>query len=328
MCFRSKKGSIHTSGGIQMKRKAMGLTAIFAIPVILYLLFSFIAEGFGVHSLPIVLSQCAIPLLIGFGIFITMQAGMFDFSVGVRVVFAALLGASLEPVFGAVGILVGSIAGGVIGGVVIGLLYRYLKVPSMVIALGFVLVFEVIGAKIAGVSGFLKVSLKAAKIGSYPTNLVIALVACVLLYIIVYKSKIGTQIKAVGNDEKLAMNVGLNTDHIKFMSWVISGVFCGLGGISQACYSLSVTAQIGLVTMNMIFKPLIGVLIGVQLVRMWDNLPVLIFVGELIVSIIFNGFIALGLSDVEQNIVLGIFLIVVMAFSSANIVQRRKSYGD
>ena len=96
----------------------------------------------------------------------------------------------------------------------------------------------------------------------------------------------------------------------------------------QACYSLSVTAQIGLVTMNMIFKPLIGVLIGVQLVRMWDNLPVLIFVGELIVSIIFNGFIALGLSDVEQNIVLGIFLIVVMAFSSANIVQRRKSYGD
>jgi len=305
-------------------KKALGLAGVFAIPIILIIIFSVITPGFGMHSLPIIISQCAIPLLIGFGLFITMQAGMFDFSVGVRVVFAGLLGATLEPFMGAFGLVLGCMAGGLIGGIIIGLLYRFLKVPSMVIALGFVLIFEVIGVRMAGGNGILRISLKSSAIGSYPANLVIAIVACVILYLIIYHSNIGFGIKAIGNDEKLAMNIGLNTQRIKFMAWFISGIFCGIGGILQACYSMSVTAMIGLVSMDLVFKPLIGVLIGMQLVRLWDNLPVLIFIGELIIAIIFNGFIAMGLSDIEQNIVLGVFLLAVMAISSRSVFMAGK----
>jgi ribose transport system permease protein len=71
-----------------------------------------------------------------------------------------------------------------------------------------------------------------------------------------------------------------------------------------------------MVTMAMIFKPIIGVLIGMQLIKLVDNLGFAILIGELSISIIFNGFIALGLTDTVQNIVLGIFLIAVMTISA------------
>jgi ribose transport system permease protein len=59
-----------------------------------------------------------------------------------------------------------------------------------------------------------------------------------------------------------------------------------------------------------------------QLIKLIDNLAFAILVGELSISIIFNGFIALGLTDSVQNIVLGIFLIVVMAISAnARLVE-------
>jgi ribose transport system permease protein len=38
-------------------------------------------------------------------------------------------------------------------------------------------------------------------------------------------------------------------------------------------------------------------------------------VGELVIQTVFNGFIALGLTDSIQNIILGFFLLVVMGVS-------------
>jgi len=312
-------------------KKIASWIEVVIVPVILIVIFSLITSGFGIHSIPTILKQCAIPLLIGFGLYITMQTGMFDFSVGIRVIFAGLIGATLESRFGSVGLVIGCVAGGVIGGVVIGLLYRYLRIPSMVAALGFVLIFEVISNRLAGGKGILRISMKSAIVGSYPYNLVIAFIACVILFLIIYHSKAGFAIKAVGNNERLVMSIGMNAAHIKFIAWVISGIFCGLGGILQTCYSLSITAMIGLHSLDLVFKPLIGVLIGMQLAKIRDNLPLMIFIGELIIAIIFNGFIAMGFSDIAQNIVLGVFLLGVMAVSSLgitrnSIVKRKVDY--
>lgn len=69
--------------------------------------------------------------------------------------------------------------------------------------------------------------------------------------------------------------------------------------------------------MSLVFKPLMCVLIARQLRGLLDNMPVLILIGSISLSIIFNGFIALGFSDAMQDVVLGIFMIVVMSYSSS-----------
>jgi len=311
-----------------MKKRMINIAGLFALPVVLFLFFSLVTEGFGIHSISIIISQCMIPTVIGFAMCTVINAGLMDFSPGARVVCGAVVGGLLSSNFGIAGLIVGCFAGGFIGAAVLGLLYRYLKIPSMVISLGVVLIFEVLGAKVSGSSGYVKIPNTISKVGSYPMNLVLTIIAGFILYIVFYQTKVGFQIKAVGNDEKMAKSMGVKTDKVKIYAYLISGIFCGFGAILQICYSGSVTSTIGMVTMSMVFKPMMGVLIGLQLVRLVDNLPLLIFIGELIIAIVFNGFIAMGLPDSVQNIVLGMFLLAVLGVSanSDSIAKWRKNH--
>jgi ribose transport system permease protein len=299
-----------------MERHLLKYVYVSLLPIGLFACFMAMAKGFGFHSIPIVVSQSMIPLVIGDAAAITMRMELFDFSPGVRVVFASVIGGMLEHRFGAPGLLFGCMLTGIVGGYAIAILYRVLRIPAMVVSLGFILIFEVFGAKIAGTSGYIKISEASAFWGSYPINIIISLVSCVLFYIIIYRTKIGCHLHAVGNDEKMAKSLGIDTERVKFRGFVLSGIFCGIAAILLISYSASITAQIGMVTMSMVFKPIIGVLIGMQLIKIVDNLAFAILIGALAISVIFNGFIALGLTDTAQNIVLGLFLIIVMAVSA------------
>lgn len=305
--------------------KAIKVIGAVSMPVILYIVFTFAAQGFGGHSISVVLSQTMIPLITGFGMAMTMIAGLIDFSPGVRILFAAMAGALLELQFGIPGLIVGCIGGGLLGGVVIAVLYRVLKIPSMVLSLGILMIFEVITAKMAGSLGMVKISNYAASIGSYPYNLLFAAGALVLFYLIYYKMKIGSHVRAVGNDELMAAEMGINVAGTKFNAYILSGLFCGIAAILQICYSGIISAQIGMSTLELVFKPMMGVMIAMELLKLIDNFAVLILVGELTISILFNGFIAMGLSDTVQNIFLGAFLLLVMAISSnrAYLAEKR-----
>lgn len=298
-----------------MKKKIINIISIFVIPIALFLLFMIIAKGFGLHSAPIIISQSMIPLVIGLAMATLMGVGLLDFSPGARVVFAAILGGWLSQSFGAAGLIIGCLIGGIFGGLVIGFLYTLLKIPSMVISLGVVLIFEIFGAKLAGSSGMLKITNELSQIGSFPYNILFALLAGTIFYYIYYMTKTGCEIQSVGNDEKLALSLGVKANRVKFYAFLISGIFCGIGAIMQMSYAATISVQISMSTLSMVFKPMMGVLIGLQLVRYVNNLPLLIFIGEITIAIIFNGFIALGLTATIQNIVLGVFLLSVMAIS-------------
>ena len=66
-------------------------------------------------------------------------------------------------------------------------------------------------------------------------------------------------------------------------------------------------------SISMVFKPMMAVIIGMSLEK-FVKMPVGIFIGSLCISIIFTGIIALGWPDSLQNVILGIFMLVVLAF--------------
>ena len=59
------------------------------------------------------------------------------------------------------------------------------------------------------------------------------------------------------------------------------------------------------------FKPLISILLALVLQRIC-NLTIGIFIAQFTLNIIFIGLIAAGLPDTFQNVVLGLFLLIVM----------------
>ncbi len=299
-----------------MGKNMINVMKLSLLPAGMFLIFTLIAPGFGLHSIPVIISQSIIQVVIGFGLSLLMNAELMDFSMGARTVFAAIFGGILSQSMGMAGLLLGCLIGAMFGALLMAVLYRYLRIPVMVVSLGIVMIYEVLGAKLTGSSGYLRIGSEIYKIGSYPNNIVILILAGVLCYILYYKMRIGCHITAVGNDEKMCRNVGIHADKVKFTAIMLTGVYCAIAAVLTICYSGAITASTGMGTMGVIFKPIMCVIIGRQMRKTLDNMPLLIFVGGLCISIIFNGFIAIGLPDALQDIVLGIFLILVMGYSS------------
>lgn len=302
-----------------MKKRVLGIIGVFTLPILLYFLFYLLAPNFGFHTFPIILSQAMIPTALGLGMATIMMCGLMDFSSGCRVIFAVTTGYILSLQFGVVGFVIGCFIGAFVISLLLALLYRYLKIPSMVVSLGVVLFAEAftywLSQRVGG-SGYMAVGAEIYKIGSYPNNIILTVFAGILYYLIVYQTKNGGQIRAVGDNEILVNGMGVDSAKIKFRAYLISAIFIGIGGILQMSYAGSITLQTGMTTVQIVFKPMMGVMVGMELVRLWDVLPLMIFIGELIISIIFNGLIAMGVTDDVQNIVLGVFLLIVMGVSN------------
>ncbi|HHV10986.1 MAG TPA: hypothetical protein GXX75_11980 [Clostridiales bacterium] len=295
-----------------MNKSVFNIFKLITMPVLLFIVFSIISPGFGVHSLPIVISQSMIPMMMALGMYVVMDAGLMDFSIGARAVFAAIAGGMLSQYIGVAGLILGCFLGAMFVSTLMAALYRWLKIPCMVISIGILMVFEVAGSKLVGSSGYLRISAAQSSIASYPFNVIITLAVGVFAYILYYRTRIGNHITAVGNDEKMCKNLGIDADKTKFYAIVLTGVFCTFVALLYICYSGSITAGIEMTSMAMIFEPIMCVILGRHLRKYVECMPLLILVGAFSITIIFNGFIALGFSDAVQNIVLGVFLIVIL----------------
>ncbi|MCI8736844.1 MAG: hypothetical protein HFI11_07705 [Lachnospiraceae bacterium] len=295
-----------------MNKNVLNIIKLISLPIILYLFFSISASGFGMHSLPIVVSQSMIPTIMGLGLYLMMNADLMDLSMGARTVFAAIIGGIMAQKFGVAGLVAGCFIGGMAVALFMALLYRFIKIPAMVISLGIVLIFEVAGAKLVGSSGYLRITEAEYFIGSYPCNIIIVFAAAVFAYILYYKTRVGSYITAVGNDEKMCKNVGINADRIKFAAIALTGIFGSLSALLYICYSGSITAGTEMTSMSMVFRPIMCVILGRYMRKQVECMPLLIFIGGISITIIFNGFVALGFSEALQDIALGMFLIIIL----------------
>lgn len=301
-----------------MKKRAFGILIVFALPVALFLLFSLIAPGFGMHSLRVVINQAMLPTAIGCGMAFIMQCGLSDFTAGCRVIGAAAVGALFAAKFGFIGFILGCIVGSLLMAVVAALLYRYLRIPSMVVGLGFVLIGEIFAFGIGALYGNytnLFIEDPIADVFAYPFNILWSLGAAAFLYVIMYRTRIGFHISSVGSDEVLAQSQGVVPSRVKTIAYLLSAVPLTVAACLQISLSGILTVQTNMTTMNLVFEPIMGVVIGTQLVRLCNNLPLMIVIGEVCLTIIFNGLIACGLPDSAQNVALGLFMFAVLGVS-------------
>lgn len=198
---------------------------------------------------------------------ICLLSGHFDLSIGAiagfSAVFTGMLVGGCSSCWGLVGdpyLAIGIIllVGGFIG-FLNGVMIAKLNVNPFLQTLAFLIIFS--GAKTAlttqPVRDLPEAYLLLGRNSTYAIGLLLAVF--VLFAFVMRYTSFGQSVYAVGSSEKSARAVGVNTDRVIIMVYVISGVLAGLAGLMLTGYSTIVPPDLA---ENMVFPAFAAAVIG------------------------------------------------------------------
>ena len=250
------------------------------------------------------------------GFYFVMVMGMFDFSIGANIMLSAIVGCVFANRFGLgyVGLIVGAILTGALVGLLNGTFYVKLRIPSMIVTTGLALIYESIANYIAGgVEQTLPSDLRA--FGQMPGNLILAVIAFAVAYLLLNYTKIGTYTYAIGSNEFVAKNMGIKVNRYKILAFIISGAFLGVMAVLTISYGSSMVAVTGMASMSRNFVPTMGCFFGLAFKKYGMPIPAII-IGEFVINIIFFGFIALGAPTAIQDVITGFALLIIVTLTT------------
>lgn len=250
------------------------------------------------------------------GFYFVMVMGMFDFSIGANIMLSAIVGCVFATRFnlGYVGLVAGAIITGALVGLINGSFYVKLRIPSMIVTTGLALIYESVANYIAGgVEQTLPSNLRA--FGQMPGNLILAVIAFAVAYLLLNYTKIGTYTYAIGSNEFVAKNMGIKVNKYKILAFVISGAFLGVMAVLTISYGSSMVAVTGMASMSRNFVPTMGCFFGLAFKKYGMPIPAII-IGEFVINIIFFGFIALGAPTAIQDVITGFALLIIVMLTT------------
>ena len=287
-----------------------------------------------------VMRQVSITGLLAVGMtFVILTAGI-DLSVGSLLAFAGLVAAvvakgGLDNRFtvseGGVGYgwglaALAAAAVGLAGGWLQGLAITRLKVPPFVVTLGGMSAFR--GAALlfaAGgpVSGFQSSFTwwGQGKIGPVPVPVIIFLMAALIAHIVLRYTRYGRQIYAVGGNPEAARLSGLNVNRVIASVYMIMGFFAGLGAFVLAARLNSAEAVAGTgYELTVIASVVIG---GTSLFGGAGTIFGTV-IGSILIGVLLNGLVLMNVSSYIQQIIIGVIIVLAVAFDTFAKSRRRK----
>ncbi len=300
-----------TGGNAVTILKRIGFTVL--LPVVLYLILCVLRpQTFLNGSTLIMMFTQTIPsILIGWSLLFGLSVGLFDFSVGSRIILSGMVGMYLSQIYGLPGFLIGCYVTALLLALITGLVYSVLKIPSIITGFAVLLIFEAIAALVrTGMRSYLEPA--HLFLGKVPYIYVAIVVLFIVVFVIYNNTKFGYQIKAIGGNELVAKSMGINVGKLKLLTYVIGGSILGAATIVYISYMGIVNNETNMMSISMAFTPMMGVLLG-MLIKSCN--PVIgSIVGAMSISIVSTGMVALGLESYLLNVVIGIFIVSFMAF--------------
>ncbi|MBB3932843.1 ribose/xylose/arabinose/galactoside ABC-type transport system permease subunit [Kaistia hirudinis] len=336
----AQQAAARNGGGVDL----FGLLAKFApllFLIVLMAVFAILEPRF-LSSINLfnVMRQVSITGLLAIGMtFVILTAGI-DLSIGSLLAFAGLVGAAvakggMQDRFtvgdGAVGYgwqlaALAAIAVGLAGGYIQGLAITRLKVPPFVVTLGGMSVFRGAALLFAGggpISGFDRAFTwwGQGKFGPVPIPVIIFLVAAVIAHIVLRYTRYGRQVYAVGGNPEAARLSGLNVGRVICSVYVIMGFFAGLGAfvLSARLNSAEAVAGTGY-ELTVIASVVIG---GTSLFGGIGSIFGTV-IGSFLIGVLLNGLVMMNVSSYIQQIIIGVIVVLAVAFDTFAKSRRRK----
>ena len=238
------KNKLKNKSGSSVKQNFMIILAAVA----LFVIFTLINPGFAKSGNLLTMAKSLVPYaILSLGVTFAIATGGIDLSIGTVCIGSAVLAGALckTGVTADEGTLWLTIpiilATGLVFGIINGLLVAKCKLAPFIATLGTMMVSRgltaVIAEAVRGTSSAVKYPSTGwfqkvfTNLNGFPIGLVWVVVLTVICMIIMYKTKVGRYILAIGSNEEATRLSGINTDKYKIIAYAIGGTFAGLAAL-------------------------------------------------------------------------------------------------
>lgn len=290
----------------------------------LVVVFSVSSDKFlNVSNLESILTSVSVLGIIALAVNQVILSGEIDISTGSMLGLCAVAAGAVAASFG--GLLLPLLAGIVVGaavGAVNGLLVTAGRIPSIIVTLGMlyalrgVILLVTGGSWITGIPQETRVLGIGSVLGiNFP--MVILLILFLVMEVVSRHSTWGRDVFAVGGNRRAARLAGLPIDRVRFLAFVLVGVFVGVASVIYMGRAGSVQTNTGT---GLELQVVAAVVIGGTSISGGRGSSLAALTGAVLIGVILNGLVLLGVPGIWQQAVLGALILLAV---STDVVRRR-----
>lgn len=312
----------------QNKNRMIGYIKTLIFPVIMWSLFAVIAlalgkmKFFSPYITANMFEKSVLSSIIGMAIAIPLSGGRWDFAPGTIATLGAIIAVNIgmEHQMNVVVILGLCILVCIGLALIEAVAYLVLKVPNMIVSLGIVMIYEAMtgilfdgnGANVFNATPEYMNNLLT--FSRAPWCYFLLAVVMIIVYVLMYKTKYGNDLKSLGNNARLAINAGVNEKKNILLTYILVGFLLGIAALLNANVS-QVVATSNLSSTTLMFSSMGSVLVGLFLASD-SSLPWGIFIGSLGMNVMTYGLVSFGIDGAIVQIVTGFIIVLIMAYTT------------
>jgi ribose/xylose/arabinose/galactoside ABC-type transport system permease subunit len=260
--------------------------------------------------------QVAVLALVSWGMTLVILSAGIDLSAGSVIAMASVFAAQGMIDAGTVGFIAYGLAAGGLAGFVNGLLIGKLGLAPFIVTLGMLSIAAGValtvtsGVPIFGLPESSIYNIGNGYVGPIPAPVLFAVAGLILTWFLLYWTRFGTYVYAIGGNEESAKLAGINVPRIKILIYTYAGLLTAVGGILLTARVESGQPLLGQgLELQAIAAVVIG---GVSLFGGRGKLGGTIW-GVILIGILSNGLNLVGVSTFVQQIIIGVVIIVAVA---------------
>ncbi len=266
------------------------------------------------------------------GVTFVIATGGIDLSIGTVAICAALIGGTMMekglPMILVIGVI---LLTGIIFGLINGLMVSKLGIPAFIATLGTMMISRGLGSIVSktrtisfpqGSSAgawyreFFMITGKDSFLPrNFPTGFILLAVLCIIMAIILNKTKLGRYILSIGSNKEATRLSGINIERYETLAYVISGFFAALAGIAYVAVFTTAQPNTG---NGFELDAIAGVVIGGTSLSGGIGSIFGTIVGVFIMTVLKIGFPYIGVQSHYQLFITGIILIFAVYMDILN----------
>jgi ribose transport system permease protein len=272
-----------------------------------------------------IMRQGALLTLLSLAAVSAILTGAIDVSIAANATLGGIVVAQLTNSIGPWPAIIAATGICGIAGLAIGVIVTVFRVPSFLVTLGMLSVLDGIsdfisnGAPISFATGTLNTLVNEESIPGIPNAALVALLFVGIMVVLIFWTRLGRHIMAVGGNERAAFLSGVRVDRVKVIAFIVGGLLAGIAGIVFTGQALNgVPGGVDPDLLSAIAATVVG---GTSFTGGVGG-PHRCVLGALVIVVLNSGMDILNVSPFLQQVVYGVVVVAAVALT----IDRRR-YG-